>query len=111
MAGFLVIFGGEDPGRHLLGDLHVLHVDTMTWREVTVTGTAPSPRSAHTAIAYLDRYVVVFGGRRGGDMGWRFYEVVNYASHVPYPGCRFLPSDRFLRSHFCSLFPYRGPVP
>lgn len=38
----------------------------MVWTELTSSGgltdVAPSPRSAHAAAAYLDRFLLVFGG-------------------------------------------------
>lgn len=33
----LIMFGGEDRSRHLLNDVHVLDLDTMTWDVVQAT--------------------------------------------------------------------------
>ena len=60
------MFGGEDAGRRALGDLAVLHLPTMAWEAVVTTGKAPLPRSAHAATAYLDRYLLLFGGQGAG---------------------------------------------
>ena len=32
----LIIFGGEDRQKNLLGDLHVLDLETMTWDALQV---------------------------------------------------------------------------
>lgn len=58
----LVMFGGEDSKRHLLNDLHILDLETMTWDAIEAVGLPPAPRSDHTAAVHLDRYLLVFGG-------------------------------------------------
>ncbi|KAL6842059.1 hypothetical protein ACP4OV_028038 [Aristida adscensionis] len=58
----LVVFGGEDHGRSLLNDLHILDLETMTWDEFETIGTPPSPRSEHAASCYAERYLLIFGG-------------------------------------------------
>lgn len=58
----LVMFGGEDSTRHLLNDLHILDLETMTWDAIEAVGLPPAPRSDHTAAVHLDRYLLVFGG-------------------------------------------------
>jgi hypothetical protein len=72
-----------------LGDLAVLDLATMQWEvvvhmvdrsQVTATagrprlevlGRAPSPRSAHSAVAY-GHYIVFFGGEEQGTFGALF---------------------------------------
>lgn len=56
------VFGGEDSLRRPLGDLHVLDLATMEWGVPATTGRPPQPRSAHTAISYRDRWLLIFGG-------------------------------------------------
>ncbi|EOA22209.1 hypothetical protein CARUB_v10002793mg [Capsella rubella] len=58
----LVIFGGQDAKKSLLNDLHILHLDTMTWDEIDVLGSPPTPRSDHAAAAHAERYLLIFGG-------------------------------------------------
>lgn len=58
----LVMFGGEDSKRHLLNDLNILDLETMTWDAVEAIGTPPSPRSDHTATVQAGRYLLIFGG-------------------------------------------------
>ncbi|KAL4202697.1 hypothetical protein AMTRI_Chr02g264920 [Amborella trichopoda] len=58
----LVIFGGEDPKRSLLNDLHILDLETMTWDEIDAVGGPPSPRSDHAAAVHAERYLLIFGG-------------------------------------------------
>ncbi|XP_009619480.1 acyl-CoA-binding domain-containing protein 4-like isoform X2 [Nicotiana tomentosiformis] len=58
----LVIFGGQDAGRSLLNDLHILNLETMAWDEVDTLGIPPSPRSDHAATIHAERYLLVFGG-------------------------------------------------
>ena len=53
--GSLYIFGGEDSSRRPVGELRVLDLASMTWREVQTTGRAPAARSAHAAIPYKAR--------------------------------------------------------
>ena len=70
----IYVFAGEDPHRRPLADLWYLDLNTMAWGSPEVTGTPPSPRSAHAATAYQNRYLLVFGGveGQGGDArgGW-----------------------------------------
>lgn len=56
------IFGGEDLKRKPSDELWVLDLTTLEWEQLTTSGQGPSPRSAHTAIAYRNRYILVFGG-------------------------------------------------
>ncbi|CAH8272417.1 unnamed protein product [Arabidopsis lyrata] len=58
----LVIFGGQDGKKSLLNDLHILHLDTMTWDEMDVVGSPPTPRSDHAAAVHAERYLLIFGG-------------------------------------------------
>ncbi|KAG7556688.1 Acyl-CoA-binding protein ACBP [Arabidopsis suecica] len=58
----LVIFGGQDGKKSLLNDLHILHLDTMTWDEIDVVGSPPTPRSDHAAAVHAERYLLIFGG-------------------------------------------------
>ena len=62
MGDVLFVFGGEDPRRVSLGDLWCLHLPTLVWSRPKAQGAAPAARAAHTAVSYLHRYVVVFGG-------------------------------------------------
>lgn len=58
----LILFGGEDTRRHLLNDLHILDLNTMTWDLVQTRKTSPTPRFDHSAAAHADRYLLIFGG-------------------------------------------------
>ncbi|XP_078445026.1 acyl-CoA-binding domain-containing protein 6-like isoform X2 [Wolffia australiana] len=58
----LVLFGGEDEGRCLLNDLHILDLDSLTWKEVDLVGQPPAPRMDHTAALHAERYLLIFGG-------------------------------------------------
>ncbi|CAL9042638.1 unnamed protein product [Musa banksii] len=58
----LFLFGGEDRKRHLLNDLHILDLTTMTWDEIEIKNTSPAPRFDHTAAVYGDQYLLIFGG-------------------------------------------------
>lgn len=60
--GNLWIFGGEDPHRRLLNDIHVLNLEEMTWSSPKVKGDIPAPRMKHIACAVDDRYLLVYGG-------------------------------------------------
>ncbi|MFT7814225.1 host cell factor 1-like isoform X1 [Arapaima gigas] len=55
----LVIYGGMSGCR--LGDLWTLDIDTLTWNKPTVGGTAPLPRSLHSATTITNK-MYVFGG-------------------------------------------------
>ena len=63
VGSFVVVFGGElAKGRRNVADVHVLDLNTLTWAAMEVAGTAPAARSSHTAAAYLDRFILIFGG-------------------------------------------------
>ncbi|XP_053281564.1 host cell factor 1b isoform X2 [Pleuronectes platessa] len=55
----LIIYGGMSGCR--LGDLWVLDIDTLTWTKPGLSGTAPVPRSLHSATA-INNKMYVFGG-------------------------------------------------
>ncbi|XP_028820764.1 host cell factor 1-like isoform X2 [Denticeps clupeoides] len=55
----LVIYGGMSGCR--LGDLWTLDIDTLTWNKPAVSGTAPLPRSLHSATTISNK-MYVFGG-------------------------------------------------
>ncbi|KAJ8265101.1 hypothetical protein COCON_G00142000 [Conger conger] len=55
----LVIYGGMSGCR--LGDLWTLDIDTLTWHKPSVSGTAPLPRSLHSATTITNK-MYVFGG-------------------------------------------------
>ncbi|KAM6927629.1 host cell factor 1a [Xenentodon cancila] len=55
----LIIYGGMSGCR--LGDLWTLDIDTLTWNKPTVSGTAPLPRSLHSATTITNK-MYVFGG-------------------------------------------------
>ena len=40
-----------------LGDLWILHIDSMTWSRPQITGSTPLPRSLHSATIVGPRYV------------------------------------------------------
>jgi len=56
------VFGGEDAKRKPLGELWTLDLATLEWDEPEVSGDAPLPRSAHSAVAYRNRHILYFGG-------------------------------------------------
>lgn len=56
------IFGGENPNRKPCNELWVLDLKTNEWSKPEVLGEAPVARSSHTAVTYLERYIVIFGG-------------------------------------------------
>ena len=58
----LYMFGGENPNRKPSNELFVLDLKTNEWSQPEVAGEAPIARSSHSAVTYLDRYIVVFGG-------------------------------------------------
>nr|XP_057939973.1 host cell factor 1-like isoform X2 [Doryrhamphus excisus] len=55
----LVIYGGMSGCR--LGDLWILDIDSLVWSKPNLTGTAPLPRSLHSATAIHNK-MYVFGG-------------------------------------------------
>ncbi|RVE72821.1 hypothetical protein OJAV_G00041830 [Oryzias javanicus] len=55
----LIIYGGMSGCR--LGDLWTLDIDTLTWNKPGVGGTAPLPRSLHSATTITNK-MYVFGG-------------------------------------------------
>ncbi|XP_051531491.1 host cell factor 1-like [Myxocyprinus asiaticus] len=55
----LIIYGGMSGCR--LGDLWTLDIDTLTWNKPAISGTAPLPRSLHSATTITNK-MYVFGG-------------------------------------------------
>ncbi|XP_036960577.1 host cell factor 1-like [Acanthopagrus latus] len=58
-ANRLIIYGGMSGCR--LGDLWVLDIDSLTWSKPVLNGTAPLPRSLHSATT-INNKMYVFGG-------------------------------------------------
>lgn len=57
----LLVFGGEDISRRLLGDLYVLDLDKLEWSEISAAGQSPMPRSGHSCVTVGD-FMIIFGG-------------------------------------------------
>ncbi|XP_046895238.1 host cell factor 1b isoform X1 [Hypomesus transpacificus] len=55
----IIIYGGMSGCR--LGDLWVFDIDTLTWNKPAINGTAPLPRSLHSATTITNK-MFVFGG-------------------------------------------------
>ena len=51
----LIIYGGMSGCR--LGDLWILHIDSMTWNRPQISGSTPLPRSLHSATVIGPRYI------------------------------------------------------
>ncbi|XP_041801023.1 host cell factor 1-like [Chelmon rostratus] len=58
-ANRLIIYGGMSGCR--LGDLWMLDIDSLTWSKPALNGTAPLPRSLHSATT-INNKMYVFGG-------------------------------------------------
>ncbi|KAI9262719.1 hypothetical protein BY458DRAFT_515190 [Sporodiniella umbellata] len=62
----IYVFGGRvASSRHMTNHLYVLHLPTLVWiRHIAPPDSAspPSPRYFHSATAYKNRYIIVFGG-------------------------------------------------
>jgi len=57
------IIGGEDAKRKVSDEIWTLDLGTLAWEKVDSSGAyIPPPRSAHSAVSYRNRYIVVFGG-------------------------------------------------
>ncbi len=61
--GKLYVFGGS-KGSGYLNDLHIFHLETRTWVDITLhaQGDRPSPRYGHSCAAANDQ-LYLFGGR------------------------------------------------
>ncbi|KAL6746870.1 hypothetical protein V8C86DRAFT_1437567 [Haematococcus lacustris] len=104
--GRVWVFGGEDSGRRPLSDLHCLDLASATWSQAWPLPSAaqgqahdtaaqrqggkrvlppgpPSARSAHAAAAYLDRYLLIFGG---GSTATCYADVAVLDTEVVFPG-------------------------
>lgn len=67
----LLVLGGGD-GENFLNDVHILDIETMTWKTLYTAGNSPSPRSRHTA-TLVNNLLYVIGG--GGDNSAVFNDV------------------------------------
>lgn len=56
---YLIIYGGMSGCR--LGDLWILDIETLSWSRPKTQGTAPLPRSLHSATLIGDK-MYIFGG-------------------------------------------------
>jgi hypothetical protein len=54
------VFGGEDRSRRTVNDLYGLDMATLAWSRPAAEGVGPSPRSAHVACSFEDRYLCPF---------------------------------------------------
>ncbi|CAL8080714.1 unnamed protein product [Orchesella dallaii] len=68
----MYIFGGYEEEIGLFSqDVYALDLNTLEWTFVPAAGTPPFFRDFHTATVYLDRYMLIFGGR--GDQHGPFH--------------------------------------
>ncbi len=71
----LVLFGGEhDPRTPINSDVHLYDLDGGVWTVASSSSKdVPEPRVAHTAVAVMDKEIMLFGGRSGKAMGENAY--------------------------------------
>jgi N-acetylneuraminic acid mutarotase len=65
LCGKLFVYGGWD-GSQMLGDLYVIHPDSMTWSKPIPTGPEPRTRAGHSCTA-VGTKLYVWGGGDGAD--------------------------------------------
>ena len=58
----MLLFGGVDGTGTALADLHSLQLDTLTWRQVSPTGTLPQARKGHKSVLLLNSLLAIYGG-------------------------------------------------
>ena len=110
----IYVFGGYD-GLHRVNDLHEFHFPSRSWRQiitlgplsegagavgvgvVTATGSVPSPRDRHTAVAH-GTSIYVFGGFDGTSRvsAWK-WEAVHLFFTSSRPQQYLLPDDCMFR--------------
>eukprot|EP00904_Undaria_pinnatifida_P012669 jgi/Undpi1/8532/HiC_scaffold_25.g10999.m1 len=61
-----ILFGGADAHQQHFDDVHCFDAATGKWEETSVSGTPPSSRSGHSAVA-LGASLVVYGGMNVQD--------------------------------------------
>jgi len=59
----ILIFGGHDSKR-MLNDVHLFDIETLTWSQPIINGTACSARAGHTA-TLVNNKLIIFGGGDG----------------------------------------------
>jgi N-acetylneuraminic acid mutarotase len=62
----MLLFGGND-GEKLFNDSWMLDTVNMKWKQLITNGTAPSPRSGHSASAIKNRVFIFGGGSYNGS--------------------------------------------
>jgi hypothetical protein len=67
-SGRMIVYGGSNDFGTTLGNVYALDTTTLTWTQVTTTGSAPIARFAHAAVydAPRDR-MIVYGGKNGAN--------------------------------------------
>jgi len=63
-SGSIVLFGGRTGTSSYANDAWVFDTGTSSWTALSPTGTPPSARSAHAAVAVTSSVIAVFGGRK-----------------------------------------------
>lgn len=61
----MYIHGGIDQQQERFNDIYEFVFDTKTWTRIITFGTAPSKRTFHQSIIYLDAFFFVVGGFDG----------------------------------------------
>lgn len=57
----LFLFGGYTATGAEVNDLHTYNISEQSWKELSVSGTSPSPRQAHSAVRHGHQLVVAGG--------------------------------------------------
>eukprot|EP00698_Gefionella_okellyi_P011845 TRINITY_DN3150_c0_g1_i1.p1 TRINITY_DN3150_c0_g1~~TRINITY_DN3150_c0_g1_i1.p1 ORF type:complete len:732 (-),score=127.15 TRINITY_DN3150_c0_g1_i1:942-3137(-) len=61
----VLVFGGRGVSDHCFNDVHLLELDTLTWKQLHTTGSPPAPRGGHSCCV-IGNNLIVWGGY-GGD--------------------------------------------
>jgi len=61
IGNLVYVFGGRNQDKRMK-DLHVLNMDTLTWKQLQTSEVGPEGRSWHSLTAVGDTHLVLFGG-------------------------------------------------
>ncbi|KAJ3032295.1 hypothetical protein HK097_005308, partial [Rhizophlyctis rosea] len=105
----LVIFGGIDKDDVFLNDLHILHLQTLTWEQPQMLGDIPLARERHSSIIHDNKLYIIGGYQKQTSQEEDTVNTINTLDILDLRTLIWSPPIPFVPrfSHFCGKYQNR----